>query len=99
MDEKDTQIALRSDDLTISRKHAKQLEYAKNSFQGEIREKDQEIQQRHEKIQELIVNRHVPRGCGIDNVLYLEGKERQYFLEKFDDFSRYFENWFFLNKC
>ena len=75
IEEKDMQLALLSDDLALEQEHARQLEYANTGMQGEIRAKDQEIDRRREEVQDLIVNRHVPRRQGIDNVLCFVDKK------------------------
>ena len=69
------QIALIDEDLTESQEHARQLEYNSTGIQGEIRAKDQEIDQRREEMQDLIVNRHVPRSLSIDTILCFVDKK------------------------
>ena len=46
IEEKDTQLALLSDDLVLEQEHTRQLEYTNTGFQSEIRAKDQEIVRR-----------------------------------------------------
>ena len=53
IDEKETQLALLSDDLALEQEHARQLEYSNIGLQGEIRAKDQEIARRQSEIAEL----------------------------------------------
>ena len=53
IEEKDTQLALLSDDLALKQEHARQLEYSNIGLQGEIRAKDQEIVRRQSEIAEL----------------------------------------------
>ena len=75
IDEKDMQIALLDDDLLNSQDLVRQLEYNNTGLQGEIRAKDQEIVRRQNELQDLIVNRHVPRKQEIDNVLCFVDKK------------------------
>ena len=65
--EKDNVIALLNDDLTEAQEHTRQLEFNNVGLQGEIRAKDQVIE-------DLIINRHVPRREDADNVLCIIDK-------------------------
>ena len=75
IDEKDMQIALLDDDLTESQDLVRQLEFSNTGMQGEIRAKDQEIHRRQREVQDLVVNRHVPRRHPIDNILCFVDKK------------------------
>jgi len=84
---KDTQLALLNDNLTEAQELVRQLEYNNTGLQGEIRAKDQIVQ-------DLIANRHVPRRHPIDNILCCIDK-------KSDDAERHKvqEHQFYVVRC
>ena len=67
IEKKDAALALLNDDLTEAQEHTRQLEFNNVGLQGEIRAKDQVIE-------DLIINRHVPRREDADNVLCIIDK-------------------------
>ena len=83
LEEKDTQLALLSDDLVESRDLVRQLEFNNTGLQGEIRAKDWQIAQLQE--------RHVPhaKNPALDNVIMIIRKHTTKGEDQLFDFPYY----------